>query len=95
MDNTVLAQGELVDEITSLKQQDGADLIVYGGGNFVSNLIKHGLIDEYYLFVNPTALGKGMPIFEKLDAKYPLLFISSTAFACGIVVLHYGLKNNG
>lgn len=93
-DNTILAQGELVDEISSLKQQDGGDLIVYGGGDFVSNLIKHGLIDEYYLFINPMALGRGMPIFEKLDAQYPLLLMSSTAFACGIVVLHYGLKHN-
>jgi dihydrofolate reductase len=93
-DNTVLAQGELVEEITSLKQQDGGDLIVYGGGSFVSSLIKYGLIDEYHLFVNPTALGKGLPIFEELDGKQPLLFVKSTAFACGIVVLHYEPKRN-
>ncbi|MFD2936001.1 dihydrofolate reductase family protein [Spirosoma flavum] len=93
-DNTVLAQGELVEEITSLKQKNGKDLIVYGGGSFVSSLVKHGLIDEYHLFINPTAIGKGLPIFEELDGKQALLLVKSTAFACGIVVLHYELKRN-
>jgi dihydrofolate reductase len=39
--NTVLAKGDLVDEITNLKKQDGKDIIVYGGATFVSALIKH------------------------------------------------------
>ena len=39
-DNTVLAKGDLVDEIANLKNQAGKDIIVYGGGSFVSSLIK-------------------------------------------------------
>ena len=41
-DNTVLAKGDLVDEITNLKNQNGKDIIAYGGGTFVSGLIKAG-----------------------------------------------------
>lgn len=52
-DNTELATGDLADEVTQLKKQDGNDIIVYGGADFVSSLIKEGLIDEYHLFVNP------------------------------------------
>ena len=37
---------------------------MYSGGNFVSNLIQHSLIDEYYLFVNPVILGRGIPIWK-------------------------------
>src|SRR5688572_4006594 len=48
-ENTVLAKGDLVEEVTKLKQQDGKDLIVYGGAGFVSSLIEENLIDEYYL----------------------------------------------
>lgn len=92
--NTVLAQGELVKEINSLKQQDGGDLIAYGGGGFISSLIKHGLIDEYHLFINPMAIGKGLPIFEELETKQPLHLVKSTAFTCGVVVLHYESKRN-
>jgi dihydrofolate reductase len=89
---TVLAKGDLVDEITKLKKQAGSDIIAYGGATFVSALIKHGLIDEYHLFVNPTAIGSGMAIFKELDRKQNLTLVKSTAFACGIVVLNYEPK---
>ena len=45
-DNTDLATGDIVEEVTRLKQRPGGDLIAYGGATFVSNLIQHGLIDE-------------------------------------------------
>ena len=88
-DNTVVSNGDLAQEITRLKHQEGADIIAYGGGEFVSSLIKEGLIDEYHLFVNPTALGKGMPIFAELESKQALTLVEARPFACGIVVLHY------
>src|SRR5213079_3142011 len=50
-----LAKGNLAEEIASLKQQNGKDIIVIGGAGFVSSLINEGLIDEYHLIVNPTA----------------------------------------
>lgn len=87
--NTVLATGDLVNEITQLKRQEGNDIIAYGGATFVSALIKHGLIDEYHLFINPAAIGNGMPIFRALDHKQHLTLVNSKAFDCGIVVLHY------
>ena len=88
-DNTVLAKGDLVEEITKLKKQDGKDIIAYGGATFVSGLIKHGLIDEYHLFINPVAIGNGLAIFKALDGKRNLPLKKSSAFACGIVVLCY------
>ena len=88
-DNTVLATGDLVDEISRLKEQDGNDIIAYGGGTFVSALIKHGLIDELNLFVNPVALGAGMPIFRDLDSRQKFVLETSRAFACGIVLIRY------
>ncbi len=88
-DHTVLAKGDLVDEITQLKQQDGKDIIAYGGATFVSALIKEGLIDEYHLFINPTAIGNGMTIFKSLDGNLHLTLKNSLAFDCGIVVLCY------
>lgn len=87
--NTVLAPGDLVDEVTRLKQEEGKDIIAYGGTTFVSALIRHALIDEFHLFINPTAIGNGMTIFAALDANQKLLLESSTAFACGIVVNQY------
>jgi dihydrofolate reductase len=93
-DNTVLAKGDLVAEITQLKQQDGLDIIAYGGGTFVSALIQQGLIDEYHLFINPAAIGNGMTIFGELESKQNLTLKKSQAFACGIVVLCYEPKRD-
>ncbi len=90
-DNTVLAKGDLIDEITKLKNAPGNDIIAYGGSTFVSALIRNRLIDEFHLFVNPTAIGNGMPIFKELGSNQPLKLIKATSFDCGIVVLHYEL----
>jgi dihydrofolate reductase len=92
-DKTVLAKGDLVDEITRLKKQAGKDIIAYGGATFVSALIKHGLVDEFHLFINPTAIGKGLPIFKELESHQNLKLVKSASFDCGIVVLHYELQH--
>lgn len=91
-DHTTLATGDLATEINMLKQRDGGDIIAYGGASFVSSLIRAGLIDEYQLFINPSAIGSGMAIFRSLDAKQDLSLVKATAFDCGIVVLHYEPK---
>lgn len=88
-DNTAVASGDLVDEITRLKAQAGGDIIAYGGARFVSDLIKHGLIDEYHLFVNPAAIGSGMTIFGDVAGKQELALVQARAFDCGIVLLNY------
>jgi dihydrofolate reductase len=91
-DNTVLAKGDLVDEITKLKRQEGKDIIAYGGATFVSALVKHGLIDEFHLFINPAVIGNGMTIFKEVPSKQKLTLVKSIPFACGIVVVNYDLK---
>ena len=90
--NTELAKGNLTDEIKRLKNQNGKDIIVYGGSSFVSNLIKAELIDEFHLFVNPVAIGKGVPIFDKLDNFRQLKLKKSIVYDCGIVMLNYELR---
>ncbi|HVE56643.1 MAG TPA: dihydrofolate reductase family protein [Pyrinomonadaceae bacterium] len=87
--NTTVANGDLVEEVEKLKQQDGKDIIVYGGATFVSNLIKANLIDEFHLCINPTALGRGLTIFGNLDDRLKLKLVKSNAFSNGEVVNHY------
>ena len=90
--NAVLATGDLVDEVNALKGQNGGDMIVYGGGTFVSSLIREHLIDEFQLFVNPTLLGSGMAIFGEIGAHRELALTGARAFDCGIAVLNYEPK---
>ena len=76
-----------------LKKRYGKDIIAYGGANFVAGLIKHSLIDELHLFINPAAIGNGMSIFKvAFDGKLDFSLVKATSFACGIVVLQYEPK---
>ena len=93
--NTVLAKGDLVEEVNSRKNQPGKDILVYGGGSFVASLIKHRLIDEYNFFVNPVALGERMAIFNSLEDKFNLQLVKTRGFDCGIALPRYELRGNG
>ena len=85
--NTDIATGDLTDEITRLKSQDGKDIIVYGGASFDSSLIRAGLIDEFHLFINPVAIGNGLTIFKDLNEIQKFNLVKSVAFDCGIIGL--------
>ena len=92
--NTTLAKGNLADEIANLKKQNGKDIAVVGGAGFVSSLIKEGLIDEYHFIVNPTAIGNGMTIFNKLDRIQKFEPIQAKLYSGGKIVLSYKPKND-
>src|SRR3954452_19698729 len=85
--NTTLAKGDLADEIANLKSQNGKDIIVYGGADFVSSLIKGGHIDEFNFFVHPVMINKGMRIFDLLDKRQKLSLIDAKPYENGVVVL--------
>ena len=95
-ENTEIAKGDLVEEITKLKKSPSSlnsghpkDIIVYGGASFVTSLVGNNLIDEYNLFINPVSIGKGLSIFTLLDNKLNLKLLKSAAFDCGIVLNCY------
>jgi len=88
-DNTTVVNGNLVSEINKLKALSGKDIIVYGGAEFVSSLIKEDLIDEYYLFVNPVAIKEGLTIFDKIPNLKKFNLRESKQFDCGINLLCY------
>jgi dihydrofolate reductase len=75
--NLEVENGDLATMVQQLKNQQGKDIIVYGGATFASSLISLDLVDEYYFFRNPVAIGSGLPIFKeqkilKLDSSISL-----------------------
>ncbi|QDQ11157.1 dihydrofolate reductase family protein [Streptomyces spectabilis] len=87
-DNTTVVGGDLAEAVGKLKEQPGGDLIVYGGATLVADLLARELIDDIHLFVNPTAIGTGKPVFGP-DAHRTLRLVTARAFDCGIAALHY------
>jgi len=84
--NIEVENGDLATAIQALKSKPGKDIIVYGGVNFVSSLVSLNLIDEYYLVVNPVAIGSGLSIFKE---RKVLELESSVAFKSGKIVNKY------
>lgn len=91
-ENTELAKGNLVEEVNKLKIQGGKDIVVYGGTSFVSALLKEGLIDEFHLFVNPIALGRGESVFGELEVWQALRLKKAITYGSGLVLLNYEVK---
>ncbi len=92
--NTTLAKGDLAQEINALKKQEGKDMLVFGGASFVSSLIQQGLIDEYHLIINPTAMSSGMTIFNTLDHIQTFTPIQSKLYPGGKTVLSFVPKKD-
>jgi dihydrofolate reductase len=71
--NSVFLKGDVVDEIEKLKGQEGPDLHVYGSGNLIQTLLKHGFVDEFWLRIFPITLGTGKRLFA--EGTMPVAFI--------------------
>lgn len=63
--NVEIENRDLATVVKELKKQPGKDILVYGGVEFVSSLVKENLVDEYYMIVNPIAIGTGKTIFNQ------------------------------
>jgi dihydrofolate reductase len=84
--NLEVENGDLATAVQALKAQPGKDILVYGGANFVSSLISLNLIDEYYIIVNPVAIGTGLSIFKE---RKIMKLESSIAYKHGKVLNKY------
>jgi dihydrofolate reductase len=87
--NTQIISNHLVDEINHLKQGDGKTILIFGSPSASHALIAEGLIDGYWLFVNPIILGQGIPVFKNVRDKEALRLVESRIFSSGVIALHY------
>lgn len=87
--NTTVIANDLGTHINRIKQQQGKNILIFGSPRASNALLRAGLIDEFWLFVNPILLGQGMPLFRDLTATTPLKLTGSITFKCGVIALHY------
>jgi dihydrofolate reductase len=88
--NSTLLEGDVVDAVSKLKQEDGGDILVAGSRTLVHSLIEHGLVDELRLMVFPVILGSGRRVFpDDLAAKTLLQLVDSKVFDNGVAVHTY------
>jgi dihydrofolate reductase len=87
--NSALLKEVTAEEIGHLKQQSGKNLILIGSPSLAQRFIQLGLIDDYWLNVNPVVLGSGIPLFPDLTEPMPLKLVEARMFRAGVVGLHY------
>jgi dihydrofolate reductase len=86
--NSTLKREIIKEEILELKQQAGKNILA-GSPSLIVALTQLGLIDEYQLCVNPTILGKGLPLFKNIEDRVELNLVKTRTFAAGPIVLYY------
>jgi dihydrofolate reductase len=79
--NSSVLRGDVVEEITKLKQQPGGDLLVAGSAQLVHTLATHHLVDEYRLMLYPLLLGHGKRVFPDTIEPTALSFIETQTSA--------------
>lgn len=87
--NTLVIHDHVADNIRTLKQQPGKNIMMYGSASVIQELLNADLVDEFYISLNPVILGKGKPLFAGVQ-KTTLTLLDSKSFPKGIVMLHYG-----
>ena len=92
--NTKIIDGNLAAEIVKLKQDAGKDILMFGSPTAAHSLMTEKLIDDYWLFVNPVLLGRGIPLFNGIKEKSALKLVESNIFTSGVVCLHYQYKRD-
>ncbi len=86
--NSRLIKGNIVEEITNIKQQEGRDILVNGSATLVQTLMQHDLVDRYRLLVYPVVLGKGKRLFHE-NSTATLKLVETQSFSSGVVALIY------
>jgi dihydrofolate reductase len=87
--NTRIVKDDVGAAIRALKDEPGKDILMYGSPTLAHTFMELDLIDDYWLFLNPVALGQGMPLFGGFEGRLALSLVESHVLASGVVGLHY------
>jgi len=86
---SVFLNGDVAEKVAGLKRQPGPDLHVWGSGNLIQTLIKHDLVDAFWLMIYPITLGIGKRLFA--DGTIPAAYTvtESKVTSKGVIVVNY------
>ena len=86
---SVFLKGDVAEDIRKLKQQEGPELQVHGSATLIQTLLKHDLVDEFWLKIFPVSLGTGKRLFGQgaIPAAYTL--VDSKSSPSGVIVASF------
>jgi dihydrofolate reductase len=87
--NSTVLRGDVVNEVSKLKQELTGDIVVPGSFRLLRTLLEHDLVDELRLKIFPVVLGAGGRLFGETSDKKPMRLISAETLDDGIAFLTY------
>jgi dihydrofolate reductase len=85
--NSTVLKGDVVKEVSKLKQRLGGNIVVHGSAQLVQTLLEHDLVDELRLMVYPVILGSGKRLFGETSDTKPLKLAESKTVGDGVAIL--------
>jgi dihydrofolate reductase len=86
---SVLIEGDAAEGVAELKETEGPELQVHGSGNLIQTLMRHGLVDEYRLWVFPLVIGSGKRLFADGTIPAGLKLVGTKVSSTGVVIGTY------
>ena len=87
--NATVLKGDVVDDVSKLKQELDGEIVVYASRQLVSTLMEHDLVDELRLVVFPVVLGAGERLFGETSDKKPMRLVDTKTLGEGLAFLTY------
>jgi dihydrofolate reductase len=89
--NSTVLKGDVVDEVSKLKQRVNGDIVAAASGQLVHTLMEHDLVDELRLMIYPFVLGAGERLFRETSDKKPVRLVDTRIVGDGLALLTYQL----
>ncbi len=86
---TYIVSDNIKNEIQKIKNQEGRNILMFGSPGAAHSLMQYNLIDEYWLFINPVLIGKGIVLFKNINDRMTLKLAECKAFNSGVVGVNY------
>jgi len=86
---SVFLNGEIAEKVAAIKQQPGPDLHVWGSANLIQTLIRHDLVDAFWLMIYPLTLGAGKKLFAGGTTPAAFMVTESKVTPKGVMVVNY------
>ena len=87
--NSTVLKGDVLNEVSTLKQHIDGDIVIAGSLQLVRTLIEHDLVDELRLKIFPVALGVGERLFGENGTKKPMRLLRTKTIGDGLAFLTY------
>jgi dihydrofolate reductase len=86
---SVFLNGDVAKKVAELKQGEGPDLHIWGSGNLLQTLMKHDLVDDFWLMIYPITLGQGKKLFAEGTIPAAFKVTETIVGSTGVILVNY------